>query len=118
MKLKIIKTHSKFNTNQERGIKLRWTEGKEEQLLHLKNEGLTYKEIAKILNSTVSAITKRIAVLKYKQRPDIVKCPQCNQKNAVGITITYEYGNVTSAYYCNQCLIEFKKNKILEPMLI
>ena len=52
------------------------------------------------------------------RRPEFVpNCPVCNKKNTVGLVTTCIVpSSHTKAFYCSDCLMEFKDNQIIEPL--
>ena len=96
----------------------KWTDAEVKILIAMKEKGCTNREIGEKINRGQHSVKNKYLVLKkmdLNKKLDSDKCPSCGSRN-INEVVTVEINGATTGYFCRNCLTEWTKNGILEPI--
>ena len=101
-----------------------WEYKEEELILKRRKKGATFTEIAKELSRSESGVRQKYnKLLKYghenREEFKLERCPICGSRDIGMIHTVLEGGwgtTIARGYFCRNCLTEWTKNGILEPI--
>lgn len=97
----------------------KWTDAEVKILIAMKEKGCTNREIGEKIGRNIHSISDKYRALKRRnynfKKLDLGRCPNCGSKN-INEVVTVERNGATTGYFCRNCLTEWTKNGILEPI--